>query len=79
MDIKILGPGCPRCEQTADIVKTVLAETGREATMEKVTKTMDIASYGVLGTPAVVIDGEVKCVGKIPSAAEVRQWLGEPH
>ena len=77
MVIKILGPGCPRCEQTAAIVKDALAETGTEAHIEKVTKTMDIASYGVLGTPAVVIDGQVKCVGKIPSKAEVHQWLEE--
>ena len=75
MDIKVLGPGCPRCEQTALIVKKCLAEAGLEAAIEKVTKTMDIASYGVLGTPAVVIDGEVKCVGKIPSKAEVQSWL----
>ncbi len=77
MDIKILGPGCPRCEQTAEVVKSALAETGQKADIEKVTKTMDIASYGVLGTPAVVINGEVKCVGKIPSTGEVLQWLGE--
>lgn len=77
MDIKVLGPGCPRCEQTADIVRKCLAEAGIEAVIEKVTKTMDIASYGVLGTPAVVIDGRVKCVGKIPSKAEVQCWLQE--
>lgn len=75
MEIKVLGPGCPRCEQTAEILKTCVSEAGIEASIHKVTKTMDIASHGVLGTPAVVIDNEVKCVGKIPSKAEVQSWL----
>jgi small redox-active disulfide protein 2 len=75
MNIKILGPGCARCQQTAEHVKEAVAESGIEATVEKVTDSMEIAGYGVFGTPAVVIDGEVKCVGKIPSTQEVRGWL----
>jgi len=75
MDIKVLGPGCPRCKKTEDIVKEVVAETGVDAQIEKVTDTMKIASYGVFGTPAVVIDGEVKSVGKIPGKDDVKKWL----
>jgi small redox-active disulfide protein 2 len=75
MDIKILGPGCQRCEQTAANVKEAIAEAGISAQIEKVTNAMEIAGYGVMGTPAVVIDGEVKCVGKIPSKEDVKAWV----
>ncbi len=75
MEIKVLGPGCPKCEQTKQHVMDALQETGVAADVEKVTGTMDIAKYGVLGTPAVVIDGEVKCVGKVPSKEDVKSWI----
>ena len=75
MDIKILGPGCPKCEQTANIIKEAIAETGTEASIEKVTDIMEIAGYGVFGTPAVVIDGEVKSVGKIPKKEDALTWV----
>ncbi len=75
MEIKVLGPGCPKCDQTANLVKEALAEAGVEATAEKVTDVMEIAGYGVFGTPAVVIDGEVKSVGKIPAKDDIKSWL----
>ena len=75
MDIKVLGPGCPKCQQTEKIVKEALAEVGVEASVQKVTNTMEIAGYGVFGTPAVVIDGEIKSVGKIPSKNDVQSWI----
>ncbi len=75
MEIKVLGPGCPKCDQTANIIKEALAEAGVEATVEKVTDVMEIAGYGVFGTPAVVIDGEVKSVGKIPAKDDIKSWL----
>jgi small redox-active disulfide protein 2 len=75
MEIKVLGPGCARCQQTEKIVRETVAETGLEAQIEKITDTMKIAGYGVFVTPAVVIDGEVKSVGKIPSAEEIKAWL----
>ena len=77
MDIKVLGPGCPKCQQAEKIVKDAVAETGADAQVEKVTDTMKIAGYGVFGTPAVVVDGEVKCVGKIPTKEEVKGWIGK--
>jgi small redox-active disulfide protein 2 len=77
MDIKVLGPGCARCKQTAEHVKNAVAESGIEADIEKVTDAMQIAGYGVFGTPAVIIDGEVKCVGKIPSIEDIKKWLME--
>jgi small redox-active disulfide protein 2 len=77
MDIKVLGPGCPKCQQTEKIVKETVAESDVEATVEKVTDIMEIAKHGVFGTPAVVIDGDVKSVGKIPSKGDIKGWLGE--
>lgn len=76
MEIKVLGPGCARCEKTEKLVKEAVAETGVAAEVEKVTDIMKIAGYGVLGTPAVVVDGDVKSVGKIPSKEEIKSWLG---
>jgi len=76
MDIKVLGPGCAKCQQTEKIVKEAVTEAGVTATVEKVTDLMKIAGYGVFGTPAVVVDGEVKCVGKIPTKEDVKGWLG---
>ncbi len=75
MEIKVLGPGCPRCEQTASNVKEAVAHTGADAKVEKVRDLLEIATYGVLGTPAVVIDGEVKSVGKVPTVDEIKKWL----
>jgi len=75
MDIKILGPGCPKCHQTEKAIKDVVRETGINAKIEKITDTMEIAGYGVFGTPAVVVDGEVKSVGKIPSNDEIKNWI----
>ena len=75
MEIKVLGPGCPKCEQTDKMVKDALQEIGVAADVEKVTGTMDIAKYGVFGTPAVVVDGEVKSVGKVPSKEDIKGWI----
>lgn len=77
MDIKVLGPGCPKCQQTEKIVKEVVAETGVSAVVEKVTDIRAIAGYGVFGTPAVVVDGNVKSVGKVPTKADVKKWVGK--
>jgi len=77
MDIKVLGPGCPKCEQTEKVIKEALAETGVSATVEKVKDTLKIAEYGVFGTPSVVVDGEVKSVGKIPTKEEVKKWVSK--
>jgi len=76
MEIKILGPGCPKCQKTAEIVAEAVTETGIDASVEKVTDIMEIAGYGVFGTPAVVVNGDVKSVGKIPSKSDVKAWIG---
>ncbi|VEN75255.1 Thioredoxin [Candidatus Desulfarcum epimagneticum] len=75
MEIKVMGPGCARCEKAEKVVREAVDETGADATVKKVTDMMEIASCGVLGTPAVLVDGEVKCAGKVPKKADVKKWL----
>ena len=75
MEIKILGPGCKKCETTKKNVEEAVTEAGLNAIVTKVTDAMEIAKHGVFGTPAVVLDGEVKSVGKIPSKEEIKSWI----
>jgi len=75
LEIKVLGPGCPKCKQIEKVVREVLAETGVNASVEKVTDIRTIAEFGVFGTPAVVVDGKVKSVGKIPTKEQVKSWI----
>lgn len=75
MEIKVLGPGCPRCEETKKNVEEAVKEMGSDARITKITDTMEIAKHGVFGTPAVVVDGEVKSVGKIPTRNEIKEWI----
>jgi len=77
MEIKVLGPGCAKCSKTEKLIQEVIKETGVVAKVEKITDMMEIASYGVMGTPAVVIDKEVKCIGKVPKKEEIKIWLGQ--
>jgi small redox-active disulfide protein 2 len=77
MEIKVLGPGCPKCQQTEKVVKEAVAESGVDAQIEKITDTMEIAGYGVFGMPAVVVDNDVKSVGKIPKKEEIKSWIGQ--
>lgn len=75
MEIKVLGPGCPKCRQTEEVVRDAVAEAGVSADIEKITDILKIAGYGVFGTPAVVVDGDVKSVGKIPRKEDVLAWI----
>ena len=77
MDIKVLGPGCPKCLQTEKNVKEAVTEAGVDAKVDKVTNILEIAKYGVFGTPAVVVDGQVKSVGKIPNKEEIKTWIAK--
>jgi small redox-active disulfide protein 2 len=75
MEIKVLGPGCQRCQKTEEHVNQAVAEAGVNAQVEKVADVMEITKYGVFGTPAVIIDGEVKSVGRVPNKEEIKDWL----
>ena len=75
MEIKVLGPGCPKCEQTEKLVKEAVQESGVDATVEKIKDIVEIAKHGVFMTPAVVVDGEVKSVGKVHSKEDIKGWI----
>ncbi|WP_300456186.1 thioredoxin family protein [Desulfobacula sp.] len=77
MEIKVLGPGCSKCKKTEQLVQEVIKETGVDATVEKISDMMQIASYGVFGTPSVIVDGEVKCPGKVPKKDDIKKWIGK--
>lgn len=74
-NIKILGTGCKKCNELADKVKSVADSQGVEYEFEKVTDIAKIVSYGVMTTPALVVDGEVKVSGKVPSENEIKELL----
>ena len=76
MDIQICGPGCSKCDKAYKIVEQVVAQAGMQATITKVTDFQEIAKLGVFSTPAVVVAGEVKCVGKVPTERDIRTWIG---
>jgi len=75
MEIKVLGPGCPKCEETEKLVKEAVAESGMDVSISKVKDITEIAKHGVFMTPAVVVDGEVKSVGKVPSKDDIKGWI----
>ena len=75
MKIAILGTGCPRCRQTADVVRRAVEQAGVDATIQKVEDVQEIMKYRVMMTPAVAVDGKVKIAGKVPSVEEVKALL----
>lgn len=75
MKIEVLGPGCPRCQSLEANVKEALKQLGMEADVEKVTEMGQIAAKGVMSTPGVVVDGEVKSAGKLLSVDELKAIL----
>ena len=77
MEIKVLGPGCAKCRKLYDEVTQALADEGVEADLEKIESLDGIMSYGIMMTPGLVIDGAVKCAGKVPPREEIARWLRE--
>ena len=75
MDIKILGTGCSKCENLLKLTKECLAQLGIEAQVEKVEDMQKIMSFGIMSTPALVINGVVKLVGKVPNKARLIEIL----
>ncbi len=75
MKIEILGTGCSKCKKTKEVIEKVLKNSDVKAEVIKVEDVEKILNYGVMVTPAVVVDGEVKTVGKVPDEKEVRKWI----
>lgn len=77
LDIKVLGPGCTNCIRLEKLVREVLEETKLEATVEKLITFDDFARYGVMLTPALVVNGKVLSQGKVPTKHTLVRWLTE--
>ena len=75
MNIKVLGSGCMKCQRLYAEAEKAVSATGVDAELVKVQELDDIMSYGVMMTPALVIDDEVKSSGRIPNAKEIATWL----
>ena len=75
MRIEVLGTGCPKCKATMSNAEKAVAEAGVQAEIVKVDDIVEIATRGVMMTPALLVDGEVKAVGKIPTVEEIKSWL----
>jgi small redox-active disulfide protein 2 len=73
--LQILGPGCHKCKKLAENTETAAKDSGVEYTLEKVTDINDIMKFGVMMTPALAVDGQVKVVGKVPSPDEIKKML----
>jgi small redox-active disulfide protein 2 len=73
--VKILGPGCPNCRKLEAVAREAAAGAGIDAEFVKVTDMKDIMAYDILSTPGLVIDEKLVSSGRIPTQAEVRQWL----
>ena len=75
MEIKVCGPGCANCTKAESIVKDAVTDAGIDAKILKVTDFTEMAKLGILSTPAIVINGKIVCVGKVPSKSEVLAWI----
>lgn len=77
MEIKILGTGCPKCKTLEKMTREVVENTGIQATITKVEDIMEIMNYGILTTPALVVNGKVEVKGRVPSMDEIKQLLAK--
>jgi len=75
LDIKILGPGCPKCKTLEKLTKEVVAENNFDATVSKVEDIMEIMTYNVLSTPSMVINKQVVIKGMLPSKDEIKKQI----
>lgn len=75
MNIKILGSGCANCKKVEALVEEVVSELSVAADVEHVSDYKEMMSYGIMATPGLVVDGEVKSAGRIPSKAEITSWI----
>jgi len=77
MEIKILGPGCPRCHEVERRTINALAELNVAADVQKISDIKKIMEYNIISTPGLVINGKVMCSGRIPRVEEIKAWIQE--
>ncbi len=75
LDIKVLGPGCPNCIKLENLVKEVAAELNIPAQIEKITEREKFLEYGIMMTPALIVNGKILVMGKIPTKPTLENWL----
>lgn len=75
MEIKILGSGCSKCKTLEKLTREVVKQNGIDASISKVEDIMEIMKYGVMATPALVVDGKVMIKGRVPSSEEIKEAL----
>jgi small redox-active disulfide protein 2 len=75
MEIKILGSGCSKCKTLEKLTREVVEQNGIDASISKVEDIMEIMKYGVMATPALVVDGKVEIKGRVPSVEEIKEVL----
>ena len=76
MEIKVLGSGCAKCKTTYEKKKKIVKENQLDATLSKVEDIVELLNYGIMTTPAIVVDGEVKLKGHVPTESEIKKILG---
>ena len=77
LEVKVLGPGCPNCNKLEQDLMAVMAELNLPADIDHITDIGEIGGYGVMGTPALIINGDVKSVGSVPPKPKLKAWLAE--
>lgn len=77
VEVKVLGPGCPNCERLEQLVRKLMAMEQIAGSLEHVRDMKEISSYGILATPGLVINGRVRCAGRVPSERQLLEWLRE--
>jgi len=75
MKIEILGMGCPKCKKLYENAQVAVKEANVQADVVKVEDIQKITDYGIMSTPAIAIDGEVKAAGRIPASNEIKNWI----
>lgn len=75
--LQVLGPGCPKCKMLAERCEQAAKELGIEYTIEKITDVNEMMKFGIMATPALVVDGAVKVMGRVPAAEELKRVLGQ--
>ena len=77
MKITVYGPGCKKCHEAEELVKKVVAESGADAVVEKVSDLQAMMKMGIISTPGFAVDGVLKLAGRVPKTDEIKGWLGK--
>ena len=75
MKIEVLGPGCPKCKMLEQNVKKAVGELKLKVEVVKISDINKFVEYGIMSSPALVVDGKIKCSGRVPDVEEIKKWL----